>query len=68
MIETIHPRKGTETKADALKDVRRYETIHPRKGTETYSVFKSPPENDETIHPRKGTETIGRQLIETEAE
>ena len=35
LIETIHPRKGTETKADALKDVRRYETIHPRKGTET---------------------------------
>ena len=41
--ETIHPRKGTETRADGIHRHLAGETIHPRKGTETrkrrYPVF-----------------------------
>ena len=33
--ETIHPRKGTETRPAMKRRYRARETIHPRKGTET---------------------------------
>ena len=34
-VETIHPRKGTETTVPFFVTSPRLETIHPRKGTET---------------------------------
>ena len=56
-VETIHPRKGTETTSDASRCSTRKKQFIPARGRKRARDFSLIGVARETIHPRKGTET-----------
>ena len=63
-LETIHPRKGTETMFDLLHAVPLLETIHPRKGTETsMHVHRSPAVVEKQFIPARGRKLCNEDKI-----
>ena len=58
MMETTHPREGTETDICLGHHQAVPETTHPREGTETPArPIAAAAAILETTHPREGTET-----------